>query len=73
MIYAKFRCLHKTGGVLKLSPATCCDVIMACAVLHNMAILAGLELPEVIPDEEIILALLECKIVSLLYENPISF
>ena len=40
------RCLHKSGGTLKLNPGTCCDVIMACAVLHNMATAAGLPLPD---------------------------
>ena len=47
-----FRCLHKSGGDLQLDISTTCAVIMACGVLHNMAIRAGLPDPEIEDDCE---------------------
>ena len=34
----RFMCLHKWGGLMLLTPEKCCKVIIACAVLHNLAI-----------------------------------
>ena len=47
-----YRCLHKSGGTLQLEPGTCCSVFMACAVLHNRAIRAGLPEPEPLENED---------------------
>ena len=32
----RFRCLDHSGGVLQCTPARCCQIIVATAVLHNM-------------------------------------
>ena len=44
---AHFRCLHKLGGKMMFEPARCCRIILATAVLHNMA--RDLKMPE--PDD----------------------
>ena len=33
----RFRCLHSTGGKLRISPKRACYVIIACCILHNIA------------------------------------
>jgi len=43
-----FRCLHRTGGILQLLPATSCQVVMACAVLHNMAEKSNAPQPDIV-------------------------
>ena len=45
------RCLHKSGGVLQVEPGLACQTVMACAVLHNIAIRARLP-PPAIEDED---------------------
>ncbi|KAJ1202018.1 hypothetical protein NDU88_005821 [Pleurodeles waltl] len=35
---AMFRCLHMTGGSLFCSPKKVCQIIVACCVLHNLAL-----------------------------------
>lgn len=46
------RCLHKTGGIIQLKLPTACTVIMACGVLHNLAIDLNLPLPDDREEEE---------------------
>ncbi|KAJ1157339.1 hypothetical protein NDU88_010053 [Pleurodeles waltl] len=35
---ARFRCLHMTGGSLFYSPKKVCQIIIACSMLHNLAL-----------------------------------
>ena len=51
--YTFFRCLHSTGGILQLLPERSCRVVVACAVLHNLAIELKLEAPDNIVEDEI--------------------
>ncbi|KAJ1165126.1 hypothetical protein NDU88_005555 [Pleurodeles waltl] len=38
LLKASFRCLHMTGGSLFYSPKKVCDIIIACSMLHNLAL-----------------------------------
>ncbi|KAJ1197172.1 hypothetical protein NDU88_001034 [Pleurodeles waltl] len=38
LLKARFRCLHLTGGSLYYSPKKVCQIIMACCMLHNLAL-----------------------------------
>ncbi|KAJ1150525.1 hypothetical protein NDU88_003316 [Pleurodeles waltl] len=38
LLKARFRCLHMTGGSLFCSPKKVCQIIMACCMLHNLAL-----------------------------------
>ncbi|KAJ1151798.1 hypothetical protein NDU88_004577 [Pleurodeles waltl] len=38
LLKARFRCLHMTGGSLFYSPKKVCDIIIACSMLHNLAL-----------------------------------
>ncbi|KAJ1150844.1 hypothetical protein NDU88_003632 [Pleurodeles waltl] len=38
LLKARFRCLHMTGGSLMYSPKKVCDIIVACCMLHNLAL-----------------------------------
>ena len=42
LLKGRFRCLHKDTGKMKLDPKKCCQVIIACCVLHNMCVLNNL-------------------------------
>ena len=42
---SRFRCLDKSGGVLQFSPQRCIKIITATAVLHNIAVRNGVQLP----------------------------
>ncbi|XP_062375190.1 putative nuclease HARBI1 [Sardina pilchardus] len=46
----RFRCLHRSSGGLLFSPAKACAVICVTAMLHNIAVWAGLQLDE--PEED---------------------
>ncbi|WAR04489.1 HARB1-like protein [Mya arenaria] len=46
ILKGRFRCLHKTGGVLSYSPEKSCAIFMACARLHNMCLDWGLTLDD---------------------------
>ncbi|KAJ1205383.1 hypothetical protein NDU88_000818 [Pleurodeles waltl] len=37
-VKARFRCLHRTGGSLYYSPKKVCQIIVACCMLHNLAL-----------------------------------
>lgn len=41
-----YRCLSKTSGALQLKTSTVCKVILACAVLHNIAMRGELNVPD---------------------------
>ena len=41
----KHRCIHRSAGGLKFTPATCCAVIVVTAMLHNIAVRARAHLP----------------------------
>uniref|UniRef100_A0A8C5PFR3 Putative nuclease HARBI1 n=1 Tax=Leptobrachium leishanense TaxID=445787 RepID=A0A8C5PFR3_9ANUR len=45
VIKSRFRCLDKSVGVLKYSPAKSADIIVACCVLHNIALAHGVPPP----------------------------
>ncbi|KAJ1116460.1 hypothetical protein NDU88_004671 [Pleurodeles waltl] len=38
LLKARFRCLHLTGGSLYYSPKKVCQIIVACCLLHNLAL-----------------------------------
>ncbi|KAJ1150588.1 hypothetical protein NDU88_003378 [Pleurodeles waltl] len=38
LLKARFRCLHMTGGSLFYSPKKVCQIIVACCILHNLAL-----------------------------------
>ncbi|KAJ1145386.1 hypothetical protein NDU88_011673 [Pleurodeles waltl] len=38
LLKAWFRCLHMTGGSLYYSPKKVCQIIVACCMLHNLAL-----------------------------------
>ncbi|KAJ1129373.1 hypothetical protein NDU88_007744 [Pleurodeles waltl] len=38
LLKARFRCLHMTGGSLFYSPRKVCQIIIACSMLHNLAL-----------------------------------
>ncbi|KAJ1117123.1 hypothetical protein NDU88_005323 [Pleurodeles waltl] len=38
LLKARFRCLHMTGGSLMYSPKKVCQIIVACCMLHNLAL-----------------------------------
>ncbi|KAJ1128563.1 hypothetical protein NDU88_006940 [Pleurodeles waltl] len=38
LLKARFRCLHMTGGSLMYSPKKVCHIIVACCMLHNLAL-----------------------------------
>ncbi|KAJ1215206.1 hypothetical protein NDU88_002815 [Pleurodeles waltl] len=38
LLKARFRCLHMTGGSLYYSPKKVCQIIVACCMLHNLAL-----------------------------------
>ncbi|KAJ1201646.1 hypothetical protein NDU88_005452 [Pleurodeles waltl] len=38
LLKAGFRCLHMTGGSLYYSPKKVCQIILACCMLHNLAL-----------------------------------
>ncbi|KAJ1084586.1 hypothetical protein NDU88_004732 [Pleurodeles waltl] len=38
LLKARFRCLHLTGGSLCHSPKKVCQIIVACCMLHNLAL-----------------------------------
>ncbi|KAL2080618.1 hypothetical protein ACEWY4_024411 [Coilia grayii] len=42
----RFRCLSKTAGGLQLHPTKCCAIVVATAILHNMAVQANVQLPD---------------------------
>ena len=45
-------CLSSAGGPLQYTPEKACNIVMACCVLHNMAIKHGIPLvQEDQPDE----------------------
>jgi hypothetical protein len=42
----RFRAIHKSGGVLTYAPEKCCKIIVACMILHNMCMDAGIPLED---------------------------
>jgi hypothetical protein len=46
VLKSRFRCLDRSGGEIQFTPKRCCNVIITCCVLHNIAIEKGLPLPE---------------------------
>ncbi|KAJ1116546.1 hypothetical protein NDU88_004756 [Pleurodeles waltl] len=38
LLKARFRYLHMTGGTLFYSPKKVCQIIVACCMLHNLAL-----------------------------------
>ncbi|KAJ1194681.1 hypothetical protein NDU88_003967 [Pleurodeles waltl] len=38
LLKARFRCLHMTGGSFYYSPKKVCQIIVACCMLHNLAL-----------------------------------
>ncbi|KAJ1168013.1 hypothetical protein NDU88_008395 [Pleurodeles waltl] len=57
LLKARFRCLHMTGGSLFYSPKKVCDIIIACSMLHNLALRRQVPfLQEDDPDDGVVAA-----------------
>ncbi|KAJ1153080.1 hypothetical protein NDU88_005847 [Pleurodeles waltl] len=57
LLKARFRCLHMTGGSLMYSPKKVCHIIVACCMLHNLALRRGVPfLQEDGPDGGVVAA-----------------
>lgn len=52
VLKGRFRCLHESGGSLIYTPDKVCNIVMACAVLHNICITYNVPLPDDAGDEE---------------------
>ncbi|XP_062300173.1 putative nuclease HARBI1 [Scomber scombrus] len=46
VLKARWRCLDTSGGKLLYTPEKSCQIIMACCVLHNIAMKEGVALPD---------------------------
>ncbi|XP_061600257.1 putative nuclease HARBI1 [Cololabis saira] len=49
---SRFRCIHRSWGGLRLTPAKSCGVIVVTAMLHNMAVRAGADEPPPLDEDE---------------------
>lgn len=47
VLKARWLCLDAKGGTLLYAPEKVCKIILACCVLHNIAMKQGLPLPEI--------------------------
>ncbi|KAJ1160697.1 hypothetical protein NDU88_001191 [Pleurodeles waltl] len=57
LLKARFRCLHMTGGSLFYSLKKVCDIIIACSMLHNLALRRQVPfLQEDDPDDGVVAA-----------------
>ncbi|KAJ1114299.1 hypothetical protein NDU88_002538 [Pleurodeles waltl] len=57
LLKARFRCLHMTGGSLVCPPKKVCQIIVACCMLHNLALRRQVPfLQEDGPDEGVVAA-----------------
>ncbi|KAJ1191526.1 hypothetical protein NDU88_000842 [Pleurodeles waltl] len=57
LLKARFRCLHMTGGSLFYSPKKVCQIIVACCMLHNLALRRQVSfLQEDGPDDGVVAA-----------------
>lgn len=52
VLKARWLCLDSKGGTLLYAPEKVCRIILACCVLHNVALKHGLPLPEVLNPVE---------------------
>ncbi|XP_053317662.1 putative nuclease HARBI1 [Spea bombifrons] len=48
---SRFRCLDRSGGVLQYSPEKGAQIILACCILHNLAIIRNLDV-DIVDDLE---------------------
>ena len=44
LLKSRFRCLDDSGGILCYTPQKVCQITMACCVLHNLCLDAGIQL-----------------------------
>ncbi|KAJ1114965.1 hypothetical protein NDU88_003194 [Pleurodeles waltl] len=57
LLKARFRCLHMTDGTLMYSPKKVCHIIVACCMLHNLALRRQVPfLQEDVPDGGVVAA-----------------
>ncbi|XP_053398715.1 putative nuclease HARBI1 [Mercenaria mercenaria] len=47
MLKSRFRCLHRTGGVLYKRPGKSCQIVTACSRLHNFCLERNIPLPDI--------------------------
>ncbi|XP_053403112.1 putative nuclease HARBI1 [Mercenaria mercenaria] len=53
LLKSRFRCLHRTGGVLQFRPGKCSQVVLACMRLHNLCVSRNVpEPPAVAADDD---------------------
>ncbi|KAJ1207883.1 hypothetical protein NDU88_003273 [Pleurodeles waltl] len=65
ILKARFRCLHMTGGSLFYSPRKVCQIIIACSMLHNLALRRQVPfLQEDGPDDGVVAAVEPVKPVD---------
>lgn len=43
LLKSRFRCLDDSGGILSYTPQKVCRITVACCVLHNLCLNAGIE------------------------------
>ncbi|XP_060554375.1 putative nuclease HARBI1 [Ruditapes philippinarum] len=51
LLKSRFRCLHRTGGVLQFKPGKCGKVVLACMRLHNLCVNRGVPEPQGVRPE----------------------
>ncbi len=52
VLKARWMCLDTAGGKLLYTPEKVCQIILACCVLHNIAVKEGIVLPDPAPAED---------------------
>ncbi len=52
VLKARWVCLDTAGGKLLYTPEKVCQIILACCVLHNIAVKEGIVLPDPAPAED---------------------
>lgn len=52
VLKSRFRCLGCCGATLEYSPEKACKLITVCALLHNMCMRRGVELPDEINNDD---------------------
>ncbi|KAG8180601.1 hypothetical protein JTE90_018219 [Oedothorax gibbosus] len=52
VLKSRWRCIHQTGGCLSYTPDKVCNIVMACAVLHNVCVEYKVPLPDDSDDDD---------------------
>ncbi|KAG0722400.1 putative nuclease HARBI1 [Chionoecetes opilio] len=52
ILKSRFRCLHKSGGVLMYKPLKCAKIVTSCLLLHNRCVTSGIPVPQQLEEDE---------------------